>query len=134
MTKPITLESVVEEFRIKFPVVHHGCDDGFYACPKSEDYFGRHESLAIEERPCDCGAIEKLERMDTFIREKVSSLLTSLEERVEEKQSLVPYAEQGNGRNYPDVDAIRRRATVVGRNEGLRIASSLIQQLREGKE
>lgn len=34
---------------------HKGCDDGFYACPKSGDYFGRWEHLPVEERQCECG-------------------------------------------------------------------------------
>lgn len=33
---------------------HRGCEDGFYACPKSEDYFGEYEDKPIELRPCEC--------------------------------------------------------------------------------
>lgn len=37
---------------------HSGCEDGFYACPKSEDYFGSFadDETPIEKRPCYCWA------------------------------------------------------------------------------
>jgi len=33
---------------------HYECEDGFYACPQAESYFGRHDSLPREKRPCQC--------------------------------------------------------------------------------
>lgn len=33
---------------------HRDCEDGYYACPKSETYFGSYESTPIEDRPCHC--------------------------------------------------------------------------------
>ena len=33
---------------------HRGCEDGFYACPRSEDYFGDYEAKPMEQRPCEC--------------------------------------------------------------------------------
>ena len=37
---------------VKFLMAHTGhryCDDGYYACPKNEEYFGRWDDLPIEE-------------------------------------------------------------------------------------
>lgn len=33
---------------------HRYCEDGFYACPKNEDYFGSYDHTPIEQRPCEC--------------------------------------------------------------------------------
>jgi hypothetical protein len=37
---------------------HRYCEDGFYACPKSEEYFGIFSEIPIERRKCDCYAEE----------------------------------------------------------------------------
>ena len=46
----------LEEFIQKIASNHNGCEDGFYACPKSPDYFGRYDETPIEQRPCFCRA------------------------------------------------------------------------------
>lgn len=33
---------------------HNDCEDGFYACPKAEGYFGSYERLPMSQRPCEC--------------------------------------------------------------------------------
>jgi hypothetical protein len=42
----------------KIAAKHQGCDDGFYACPRSEDYFGQYvdDEVPVEKRPCSCWA------------------------------------------------------------------------------
>ena len=37
---------------------HRYCEDGFYACPKSESYFGSYDRTPIEQRPCECNGDE----------------------------------------------------------------------------
>lgn len=111
MTKPITLESVVEEFDELFTQSHPG-DSGIGGNDPQEPIYD--------------WAAEPQEVKD-FIRQKVSSLLTSLEERVEDLSSE-KYTWRTNELLYPTVP--ERNAF----NKGLRAASSLIHQLREGKE
>ena len=40
----------------KIAAKHMGCGDGFYACPRNEDYFGQYtdNETPIEQRPCYC--------------------------------------------------------------------------------
>src|ERR1043166_4331394 len=33
----------------KIAAKHQGCDDGFYACPRSEDYFGQYVDDEVPE-------------------------------------------------------------------------------------
>lgn len=37
------------------PSGHEEVEDGFYSCPKAENYFGQYEGTPIEKRPCYCG-------------------------------------------------------------------------------
>ena len=39
---------------------HRYCEDGFYACPKNDEYFGRYSGVPIEQRRCDCDADEAI--------------------------------------------------------------------------
>jgi len=34
---------------------HYECEDSYYSCPKSPDYFGEYDDLDIKDRPCYCG-------------------------------------------------------------------------------
>ena len=34
---------------------HTECEDGFYACPQSDSYFGEYEGMPVDQRPCSCG-------------------------------------------------------------------------------
>jgi hypothetical protein len=66
------LQEVKKEYEKKFPIEHVGCEDGYYACPKSEDYFGEgYEDLPIKERPCYCGVIETHKRVWSFIESSI---------------------------------------------------------------
>lgn len=51
-----TQVKALREFVAQVAVEHTGCEDGWYACPRSEDYFGDYEDRPIEERPCFCVA------------------------------------------------------------------------------
>ena len=98
MTKPINLESVVEEFRKDF-------------------------NNAWIPQSYDKGLTNWLEYS---FRQKVSSLLISLEERVEGMKLVInPYKKMVP----PDVIA-----KAEAHNAALDSVKSLIQQLREGKE
>jgi len=46
---------------VKSKTHHRYCEDGFYACPKSEDYFGRESGMPMKRRTCDCGAEEAIQ-------------------------------------------------------------------------
>lgn len=60
--KPIPTERLFADLRTykkaleEIAKSHRGCEDGFYACPQSEDYFGGYENLPINDRPCHCDA------------------------------------------------------------------------------
>lgn len=52
---------------------HYECEDGFYACPKSESYYSVSDTPKTE---CDCGAdehnaeVEKVfEELDKFVKD-----------------------------------------------------------------
>jgi len=45
----------VVEF-IKSKTQHRYCPDGFYACPKNEEYLGLYSGTPIERRVCNCDA------------------------------------------------------------------------------
>jgi hypothetical protein len=50
----------VVEF-IKSKTHHRYCEDGFYACPKNEEYFGLYSGIPIEQRQCNCDADEAVQ-------------------------------------------------------------------------
>jgi len=51
-----TFEKIVKFLRAH--TEHAYCEDGFYACPKNKDYFGKYEGIPIERRECTCFAEE----------------------------------------------------------------------------
>lgn len=63
------LKGALQGARIKR---HRGCEDGFYACPKHEDWFsaGHHdeiEKLPLDERECWCGMDTHNARLDAAL-------------------------------------------------------------------
>ena len=40
---------------------HDECEDGFYSCPKAENYFGSwDDDTSGDPRPCECGYDEAM--------------------------------------------------------------------------
>lgn len=67
-----------QEFVETFFTVHEGCDDGFYACPKSEDYFGEYENKPIEERPCYCAVENAKPKVSAFHQASMEAVAREL--------------------------------------------------------
>lgn len=84
----MTKEQLIKEFREKFFTVHDGCDDGYYACPKSEDYFGKYESTPIEERPCFCHVEYTKPKVEAFLLSAFDAGRASGIEEVKEKDCV----------------------------------------------
>ncbi len=79
---PTQVSGWEERFDKGFMTIHRGCDDGFYACPKSEDYFGEYEKYDIKNRPCYCEVEHTKPKIKDFIKYELSQAQKDLLEEI----------------------------------------------------
>jgi len=63
---------------------HYECEDGFYACPKSESYYSVSETPKTE---CDCGADEHNAEVEKVFEEILVCMASDLVSMVSGKRS-----------------------------------------------